>query len=106
MRHAALCLLISVTAGAAMAQPDKTPVCLRALDIDHTKAPDDHTILFFMKNGSAWSTTLKSDCPGLRFNGFAYGPTPPDDICANAQTIRVLKSGAVCEIGALVPAKP
>ena len=39
-----------------------------------------------------------------RVNGFEYGPTPPDNICANMQTIHVLKSGAVCEIGPLVPA--
>jgi hypothetical protein len=57
-----------------------------------------------MKNGNVWSTTLRSACPELIFNGFDYGPTPPDRICANMQTIHVLKSGAVCEIGALMPA--
>jgi hypothetical protein len=102
------CLFVSLlllnVAGSADAQGGQPPVCLRALDIDHTKTPNDRTILFFMKNGNVWSATLKSDCPELHFNGFEYGPTPPDNICANAQTIRVLKSGAVCEIGPLLPA--
>ena len=90
--------------GSAVAQGNSSPVCIRTLDIDHSKAPGDRTIFFYMKNGSVWRATLGSDCPELRFNGFEYGPTPPNNICANMQTIRVLKSGAVCEIGALVPA--
>lgn len=97
-------LWLSAVAGTAEAQANEVPVCLRALDVDHTKTPDDHTILFFMKDGKIWSTTLNSDCPELRFNGFDYGVTPPDNICANMQTIRVLKSGAICEIGSLIPA--
>ena len=91
-------------AGSSVAQREHPPVCLRSTDIDHTKAPNDHTILFYMKDGNVWSTTLRSDCPELRFNGFQYGATPPDNVCANMQTIRVLKSGAVCEIGPLLPA--
>jgi hypothetical protein len=83
----------------------KAPGCIRSLDIDHTKVPNDRTILFFMKDGTVWSATLRSDCPELRFNGFEYGPTPPEEICGNMQTIRVLRSGAVCEIGQLAPAK-
>ena len=106
LRYLVVSLLLLIAAGSARAQSGQPPVCLRALDIDHPKTPNDRTILFFMKNGNIWSTTLKSDCPELRFNGFEYGPTPPDNICANAQTIRVLKSGAVCEIGSLVPAAP
>lgn len=90
--------------GPAGAQGADVPVCLRALDVDRTKTPDDRTILFIMKDGKVWSTTLKTDCPELRFNGFDYGVTPPDNICANMQTIRVLKSGAICEIGPLLPA--
>ena len=107
MRCVALSLsLLMSTAMAVVAQPAPVPVCLRSIDIDHTKTPNDHTILFFMKNGQVWNTTLRADCPELIFNGFAYDPTPRDSICANMQTIRVLKSGAICEIGPLVPAMP
>ena len=97
-----LTLVLSLLDSSA-AQNVKRPVCLRSIDIDHTKTPNDHTILFFMKDGQIWSTTLRSDCPELMFNGFAYGPTPRDRVCANMQTIRVLKSGAICEIGPLMP---
>ena len=105
MRGVVVSLLLLLAADvSANAEGTAVPVCIRSLDIDHTKTPNNRTILFFMKDGNIWSTTLKSDCPELRFNGFEYGVTPPDNICANAQTIRVLKSGAVCEIGSLVPA--
>jgi len=104
LRYPVFSLVLVAVADSACAQSGQPPVCLRALDVDHTKTPNDRTILFFMKDGNIWSATLKSDCPELRFNGFEYSPTPPDNICANAQTIRVLKSGAVCEIGSLVPA--
>jgi hypothetical protein len=59
-----------------------------------------------MKDGKIWSTTLTAPCPELSFNGFVYGPTPPGDICGNLQTIRVIRSGAVCEMGPLMPATP
>jgi hypothetical protein len=104
MRGALAAPFVLALACSAAADGGHPAVCLRALDIDHTKAPNDRTILFYMKDGNVWSTTLRAECPDLRFNGFEYGPTPPDDICANMQTIRVLKSGAVCEIGPLIPA--
>ena len=106
-RHSVFSVLLLFTVTSpAVAQNGSPPICLRSIDIDHTKTPNAHTILFFMKDGKEWSTTLRSDCPGLIFNGFEYAPTPRDNICANMQTIRVLKSGAVCEIGPLVPLAP
>jgi hypothetical protein len=99
--------LLVLPALLALAAPAAAPpVCIRTLDIDHTKAPDNRTILFYMKDGKVWSTTLVSYCPELSFNGFVYGPTPPDNICGNMQTIRVIRSGAVCEMGPLVPVTP
>jgi hypothetical protein len=98
----ALSLLLAATFPAG-AQKAQVPACIRTIDIDHTKVANERTILFFMKDGKVWSATLRSDCPDLAFNGFEYGPTPPERICANLQTIRVLKSRAVCEIGPLVP---
>ena len=104
MRGVVVSLLLLLAADvSANAEGTAVPVCIRSLDIDHTKTPNNRTILFFMKDGNVWSTTLHSDCPELIFNGFDYGPTPPNNICANMQTIRVLKSGAVCEIGPLMP---
>ena len=97
-------LMAPFAALAAAAPPGN--VCIRTLDIDHTKAPDNRTILFYMKDGKVWSATLTSYCPELVFNGFVYGPTPPDNICGNMQTIRVIRTGAICEMGPLVPETP
>lgn len=99
-------LFLLVGASSAVAQNASPPVCLQSIDIDHTKTPDAHTVLFFMKDGKVWRATLRADCPDLIFNGFEYAPTPRASICANMQTIRVLKTGAICEIGPLVPAGP
>ena len=111
MRVARLSLLVAVAGLAAsaptLAQPGKTGnVCIRTLDIDHTKTPDNRTILFYMKDGKIWSTTLASYCPELVFNGFVYVATPPDNICGNMQAIRVVRSGAICEMGPLIPVTP
>lgn len=106
MRHPLLSLVLLLALAHSAGAQNVAPVCLRSIDIDHTKTPNDHTILFFMKDGKVWSTTLRSDCPELIFNGFEYAPTPRDNVCANMQTIRVLKSGAICEIGPLLPTTP
>jgi hypothetical protein len=106
MRRLAPAVVLLAFASSAGAQTEASPVCLRSIDIDHTKTPNNHTILFFMKDGKVWNGTLRSDCPELIFNGFEYRPTPRADICANMQTIRVLKSGAICEIGPLAPVEP
>lgn len=100
---ASACLIVALVP-ARSASPGI--VCIRTLDIDHTRAPDNRTILFYMKDGKIWSTTLTAYCPELTFNGFEYGPTPPDNICGNMQTIRVLRSGSICEMGPLIPVTP
>jgi hypothetical protein len=81
-------------------------VCLNILWIDHTKAPDDRSIIFYMKDKKSWITHLKSLCPQLSFNGFSYVATPPEDVCGNLQAIRVLRSGAVCMMGPFEPYTP
>ena len=103
----AMAALIAAQPFAAVAQPAAPPpVCIRTIDIDHTRTPDNRTIVFYMKDGRVWRTTLTTYCPELVFDGFAYVATPPDNICGNLQTIRAIRSGSVCEIGPLVPAAP
>ncbi len=74
-------------------------VCLRTFDIKDTKTPDDRTIIFHMNNGDVWKNTLRNSCPELKFNGFEYTATPPDEICGNMQTIRVIRAHSVCLLG-------
>lgn len=83
-----------------------SPVCVDTYQIDHTKTPDNRTVIFFMKDGSAYQSTLAFACPMLRLNGFSYVATPPARICGNLQSIRVLRTGSVCLLGPLVPITP
>ena len=101
-------LLISSLAifPASAAAPTRSNVCIRSYQIDHTKAPNDRTLIFYMKNGAAYQSTLVSDCPELSIYGFSYMPAPLDQICGNLQSIRVIRTGSVCMLGPLVPITP
>jgi hypothetical protein len=87
------------------------PVCLRPFDtpgqgaIDHTHVVDPQTILFYMRDGKVWKNTLKARCPGLMFHGFSFA-THQDEICSNAQSIRVVETEEVCQLGAFTPYAP
>jgi hypothetical protein len=103
----------SLMAGAAWAAPAQETqtapapksgnICLRTIDIQNTTIPDEKTILFHMRNGKIWKNSLRNRCNGLRFNGFAYVATPPNQICGNLQTIRAIQTGSVCMLGAFTP---
>jgi len=86
--------------------PSTAPLCLHSQDIDHTKAPDDHTILIYMRGGKIWQSKLRTVCPQISFNGFSYDATPPDDLCPNVQIIRVIRTGTMCSMGPLAPYMP
>jgi hypothetical protein len=83
--------------------PKSGNICLRTIDIQNTTIPDEKTILFHMRNGKIWKNSLRNRCNGLRFNGFAYVATPPNQICGNLQTIRAIQTGSVCMLGAFTP---
>ena len=110
MRVAALSAALLLAAGfaaGAVAQPAQKPnVCLKTYLIDHTKSPDDRTIIFTMKDGSAYQSNLTGNCPQLSINGFSYVATPPDDVRGNLQSIRVIRTGSVCLLGPLVQITP
>ena len=103
---ASLLALTGMTTAGAMAQAPTGNTCIRTTLIDRTKSPDDRTILFSMKNGAVYQSTLPANCPELSFNGFSYVATPPDQICGNLQSIRVIRTGSVCLLGPLVQITP
>jgi hypothetical protein len=78
-------------------------VCLASYNIDHTDIPDDHTILFTMRDHSVWKNTLQYDCAGLRLDtrGYTYEATDPgsDTICSNLVTIHLNTYHNVCQLG-------
>lgn len=81
------------------ASASAAPICLRTSTIKDTKIVDAKTIDFHMIDGSAYRNVLRSACTGLMFDGFVYRVSA-DEICDNAQSIRVLRSGQVCMLGA------
>jgi hypothetical protein len=83
--------------------PASGPTCIQTYNIDHTKAPDDRTILFYMRDGSVLQTNTRNVCSGLSINGFAYVSNPAPQFCPGLQTIRVLRIGGVCMLTPFVP---
>jgi len=83
----------------ANAVPAGNGVCLPVNQIDRTDILDDSAILFYMKDGKTWLNTMRFPCPSLKIEGgFTYQPDT-QEICSNAQTIRVVPSGGLCELG-------
>ena len=81
-------------------------ICIPTDFIDHSDVVDDQTIIFHMKGGIAWRNTLRFSCTSLKNEGgFAFVTDFPE-VCANAQTIRVLRSGILCELGQFTPYTP
>lgn len=83
-------------------------VCISTRDIQNSKPKDDGTaITFTMKDGSVWRNDLNGRCPDLKFNGFVWTiRNPGDTVCENEQTIRVLQSGEICQLGKFTLEKP
>ncbi|MBV8799744.1 MAG: hypothetical protein JOY77_00635 [Alphaproteobacteria bacterium] len=107
MAASAATLAAVATSALAQAPEGKSgSTCLRTVLIDRTKAPDDRTLLFYMKNGAVYQSTLPANCPQISIYGFSYVATPPDQICGNLQTIRVIRTGAMCLLGPLVQITP
>ena len=86
-------------AAQAADEPAKPPQCLWPPMIRQTTIVDDNTILFQMTDGKVWKNTLRDRCFGLKLEGgFSY-EVRGNEICANMQTIRVLRQGSFCELG-------
>jgi hypothetical protein len=76
--------------------------CLWAYMVDHTTYVKPNTLLFHMRDGRVYKNVLSTRCDGLAFHGFIY-ETRSDEICSNSQSIRVLESHEVCQLGRFVP---
>jgi len=99
---AATVAFLAVPAFADQATETKA-VCLQAHDVDHTHVLNDHQILFYMRGKKIWLNTLNGRCVTLPFQeGFAWSSDFPE-YCANAETIRVVQSGEVCQLGEFTP---
>ncbi|HEY2070805.1 MAG TPA: hypothetical protein VGG48_14720 [Rhizomicrobium sp.] len=113
MKIVAIAAALVFAAGTAYAQGGSMSMsagggstCLQTRDIDHTHAVDANNVLFYMKNGAVWHNALPAPCPGLKFHGFSFVARDTDEVCSNAQGIRVLVTDQVCQLGAFTPQSP
>jgi hypothetical protein len=104
------CLSAMAVAPAVQAQnaqaQDPNNICLNPQDIKFTQAKDSRTIVFQMRDGSAWVNTLVAPCPNLVSTGSAWTQTVHSDvICANKQQITLIQTGNVCRLGTFTRVK-
>ena len=93
---------LAVPAFADQANETKS-VCLQADEVDHTHVLNDHQILFYMRGKKVWLNTLRARCITLPVQeGFVWSSAFPE-YCANAESIRVVRSGEVCLLGEFTP---
>ncbi len=92
-----------LVAGAAASVPVGDDVCLNASDIDHTSVVSDRVILFHLKSGKIMKNTLRTACPGLRFEHAFTDEVRGGQICSNRQTIQVIHRDIPCYLGAFSP---
>ena len=104
-------LAVVTIAGMARSAPPEAPakaneICLLASRIDHTHAPNDHELLFYMKSGKVWRNTLQRRCHGLeRFNAIRWD-IRGDTICAGKQAFTIIANRNTCVLGAFTPYTP
>jgi hypothetical protein len=98
--------LIAAAIAASAVSPAAAATCLDTTRIRNTHVVDARNILFKMYDGTTWNVSLRNACPGLKFNGFVYKPFASQEICENAQTIRVLQSGETCMLGGFTKVTP
>ena len=92
----------------AMAAP---AICIDTRNISNSEEQDHgKAILFKMRDGTQWRSTLQGACPDLAYNGYSWTIRNPDNtVCENVQSLRVLQSGEVCVLGKfekIAPAHP
>ena len=108
---AVLAALAATSAGAEVGPLNPTgPVCLQPAlvpnePIPRTKVLDPQHILFYTREGQVWMNRLKTPCRGLMFHGFDVVGRE-GEICSNATSLRVIKSGETCQLGAFTPYTP
>ena len=104
---AALILMVSpVSLGTDVAQAQSQERrCVTTSRIRHTSRSSDGTFIdFHMLGRRTYRNTLRSRCPGLRHHAFRYR-SRSGQLC-RGETIRVLRTGAVCVLGSFTDITP
>ncbi len=96
-------LLTSAPAAVPAQAPAPANVCLNPSNIQRTEAPDDRTVVFYMRDGKVWQNRLKTACPMLRTSPFTQVLRAGGLVCANQQSIQVAQTGSTCVLGDFTP---
>jgi hypothetical protein len=101
MRRFLIPALAVAALSAGLAPALAATTCIDTRDIKDTQQADKgKALIFTMKNGTVYRNNLKGACPDLVFDGFVWVVRNPNNtVCDNMETIRVLKSGEICQIG-------
>ena len=95
-------LLSGIFGGVARAN-----VCLNIQDIASTRNNDTGTQLFFrLRSGKVWRNDLQTPCPDLKYDGFVWVLRGTQQVCDRQQSIRVIRSGEICMLGAFTDVTP
>ena len=93
-------------AAAAILVLGLTPAVAATTCIDTRNIKESHEVengkalIFTMKDGTVYRNNLKGSCPDLVFNGYIWTIRNPDNtVCDNMETLRVLQSEEICQIG-------
>jgi hypothetical protein len=102
MRKVMTLMVAAASMAVAAAPALAATTCINTRDIKNQTVEGRGTaLLFTMKDGTQYRNRLKGVCPDLMFNGFVWVIRNPDQtVCDNMETIRVLRSGEICQIGA------
>ena len=94
--------LAAVTLAGGIAPALAAPaVCIDTRMIKDSKAEKGGgALLFTMRDGTHYRNQLTSKCPDLDYNGYVWTIRNPDNtVCDNQETIRVIQSGEICQLG-------
>ncbi|HKD48437.1 MAG TPA: hypothetical protein VKB67_12195 [Rhizomicrobium sp.] len=100
---------IFIAACAATSAPAAAqPICISTRDIASTRVLDGgRAMVFRMRDGSEWRNDLRTRCNGLTFNGFSWTiRNPGRRVCANQDTLRVMRTGQTCVLGNFTQVRP
>ena len=109
MTHLLSKMMLAGFAFAMAAQPalaaEKT--CLALRDISSSEPNKDGTaVTFQMRDGRLFHNDLQGDCSDLKYEGFTWAIPGSDKVCEDQQTLKVIRSGQVCQLGKFTQMTP
>lgn len=102
-----LALAVTLASGSA----DAANFCIMLYQLDHVEAPNDSTVLFYLRDGEVYANHTIGQCPGLSldsdFGGMRIeGAQGTGELCSNLVSVRLRRSDLTCLLGAFQKITP